>query len=472
MSLCAAPLDKLLDVLFATTSMKRVRHGLGGSHTVVTYPPLDALRPVEGDPTPIMPTDLAVHGYFHIAFCEFICPFCHYAKTYHGGGRPNRSLDAYVRALVEETQLRAPVLASKPLQSVYIGGGTPTALSLSQLDLLMGAINRWGKPRQLCVETSPMTLAAADGVEKLEYLLQAGVDRLSIGIQSFDEYQLRTLRGHTTQTAVDAVERLMSLGIEINIDLIQDLPFQTRANIDKDLEWIDRFRPDQVTWYLLRFHDESSMFRTYRRGELDAIADDKESALRRDIIIRRMQLLGYTALPGCRFRRVREDDVFKQVRSGVDSQLLGFGASAYSHGWGWFFRNAVSHQVRSGIRDYVSRINAGHSAVTTAALLDEPERNAGRLCQAVRTCITPDLLSIDDALGGSARHVVQRLQAAGLMDEAEEGWRLSRTGLLFEEEIASLFYSRQTRALLKPRQAYWADEDWFMPPRRENARVA
>jgi oxygen-independent coproporphyrinogen III oxidase len=460
-------LEKQLARVLAGTPLRRARFGLGGSHTVVTYPPLDALSVLDGDPVAIEAPDAPLHLYFHIAFCEFICPFCHYAKTYRGGGQANEQLRAYMEALLREMSMRCEGLRRGAVESIYIGGGTPTSLSIPELEPLIERINELGPVPRFCVETSPLTVVSSDGLEKLRWLIAAGVNRVSIGIQSFDDYALSAYRGHDQRLAREALERLLGLGIDINIDLMQDLPFQSRGSIDEDLALVDQYRPRQVTWYILRFHEESSMSRAFRRGELPAIPGNLESALRREQIIRGMESLGYVSLPGCRFARAGAEDGYKRVRGGVDSHLLGLGVAAYSHGWGWFFRNVTSQRIRGGIRTYIERIRAGRSPVASGAALLPAELFAGRLSEAVRRTVPERLVEQDDETGGEARVLLEKLSDAGLVLYEGDGWRLSAIGLLFEEEIASLFYSRAMRTILRQRDAYWAPDSWFTaPPRR------
>ena len=193
-------------------------------------------------------------------------------------------------------------------------------------------------------------------------------------------------------------------------------------------------------------------------GGLDLVSDE-ESALRRDHIITRMHELGYDSQAGCRFTRDGVTDYYKAVRGGVDRHLLGFGVSAYSHGWGWFFRNRTSHHVRDAIRDYIDSLKRGVSPVGWAAPINAGERRAGRICEGARTIIPKALVGQDRI----TRAVLERLVSTKLMQQTDNGWRLTRLGKLFEEEVVSLFYSAAMRKRLGASKAYWADESWFRP---------
>ncbi|MGH9878402.1 MAG: hypothetical protein ACRD5H_12265, partial [Nitrososphaerales archaeon] len=157
-------------LLLAAGLIDRTRLSLGGSHTVVTYPPLDALESIDADVvlrrvTPVK--DLNV--YLHIAFCEFICPFCHYDTEYSRiGVQESDKTKSYIDALKAEISNWKGLLAGSSLKSLYIGGGTPTALSTERLLelLLLFDTQKHAQDFTACVETSPLTITASDGYEK------------------------------------------------------------------------------------------------------------------------------------------------------------------------------------------------------------------------------------------------------------------------------------------------------------------
>lgn len=439
-------------------SLRRVRVGLGGSHTVVTYPPLDALEPVSAQTVTeaIEPTG-RLNLYAHVAFCEFICPFCHYVKTLSRVDNQGGLAGSYVEALYAEIERWMALLRGSTLASIYIGGGTPTAMPTAKLVRLVEALSNLTKEPHFraCVETSPLTVTAAGGAEKLCALRDAGVNRFSIGVQSFNDYVLRHTRGHGRDAVLQALEAISKLGVEFNVDLMQDLPFQTEESLIDDLEWVDRFRPPQVTWYIMRLHQEASWYRIYSRGDL-ALADS-HSARWRLLVREGMRRLGYTPIPGGRFvLDAGCTDLFKEVRAGTESRMLGMGASAYSHGWGWFFRNSFSQSLKSGISGYVERIRQNGFAVETALPLDPEEQAAGALVAGIRSGMqlpspTPETQEyLESALG-----TLRGLHDSGFVQSDATGtWSLTELGALFEEEICSLFYTSAVKQRLGA--AYWA----------------
>jgi oxygen-independent coproporphyrinogen-3 oxidase len=352
------------------------------------------------------------------------------------------------------------LLTGSTVSSVYIGGGTPTAVPTSSLVQILTALSRFPKEDgfRLCVETSPLTTVSADGRDKLSTLVAAGVNRFSIGIQTFEDRLLRRTRGHGQGEALEAVDTLAKLGVEFNVDLMQDLPHQSEQSLIDDLSWIDRLKPHQVTWYLLRVHPDSPWFHLHERGDLELPAQF-ESARRRLLIREGMRRIGYTARPGGRFvRDASIHDQFKEVRAGTEATLLGMGVSAYSHGWGYFFRNGFSMPKNLGIRRYVEQILSRGLAVESGLCLDPAEVAAGKMVAGIRGGVRlAELEPAPESYISDAAATLRVLSEAGLINVDEAGtWSLTELGWVFEEEICSLFYSEPVKRRLAERKSYWA----------------
>jgi coproporphyrinogen III oxidase-like Fe-S oxidoreductase len=227
----------------------------------------------------------------------------------------------------------------------------------------------------------------------------------------------------------------------------------------EDLTWIDRFRPHQVTWYILRFQRGSPWHALYTQGRL-ALPSDDDSVRRRLLLRRGMALLGYAARPGGRFARVQGAiDRFKKVRAGLDATLLGLGASAYSHGWGYFFRNAGTQPGAAGVDEYTARVDSGRWPIATGLALDTVEREAARLVSGLRSGVElPSSALEEGGLRAEAARRLRTLADQGLVQADGARFSLTEAGCLFEEEICSLFYSPAVKARLATSGAYWATE--------------
>jgi coproporphyrinogen III oxidase-like Fe-S oxidoreductase len=262
---------------------------------------------------------------------------------------------------------------------------------------------------------------------------------------------LKSSRGHGRKVVLEALEIVLGLVDNVNIDLIQDLPNQSDEDVLDDLEFIERLRPAQVTWYIMRLQPGSAWFKRYMDARLD-MADSLSSVRKRILIGEGMKRLGYKPSPGGRF--IRDDsfkDRYKTVRAALDSTLLGMGVSAYSHGWGYIFRNVFSKENLNGIGEYVRRIRAFGFAIESGYRIDEVEYIASGLVSGIRYgTLVPEPTRETEEYLVEANRVLDNLLRSGLVDvDAEGKYSLSEAGFLFEEEICSMLYSPKVQERLQ-----------------------
>lgn len=184
--------------------------------------------------------------YIHFPFCRRACFYCHFfKKTYD-----KELVDQYIKYLLEEIRLRK----NRELvqDSVYVGGGSPSLLTAAQLAAIMEAVVinfRLGNNAEITLEANPEDLSAP----QLEEFRRAGVNRLSIGVQSFQELDLRCLkRNHSASQSVLAVELALAGGFaNFSLDLIIGLESQTLKSMELNFRTIEKFKPAHVSVYIL-----------------------------------------------------------------------------------------------------------------------------------------------------------------------------------------------------------------------------
>ncbi len=288
-------------------------------------------------------------AYLHVPFCRTKCLYCDF-NAYAG---KERLAGPYVAALAKEIERRAAETAGLPLRSVYFGGGTPSLLSPTQVQHLMAALRRTSggiaPEAEISFEANPGTF----GPRYLEALRDAGVNRLSLGVQSLDDETLRRLaRTHDAATALRAVRLAREAGIaSINIDLIYGLPWQTRAMWQDHLRRALETEPDHVSLYALMVEEGTPLATLVARGRWqvpddDTVADLYEAALP---LLEEAGLVHYEvsnwARPG---HESRHNLVYWH-----NEAYLGAGAGAHSYAGGRRFWN-----VRR-IEAYIERIACG-----------------------------------------------------------------------------------------------------------------
>ena len=209
--------------------------------------------------------------YLHIPFCEQKCKYCDFLSY---PGRQNANKERYIDALLREMTLRIKGRWEKP-DTIFIGGGTPTALSNDELAQILKRLNDLvdlSHVKEFTCEANPGTVDE----EKLQLLKSGGVNRISFGVQSFDTLLLQRIgRIHTSQAAIEVVQLAKKIGFNnINVDLMYGLPGQTRA------QWIDTIRTalsletQHISLYQLILEPYTAIVKELEKGLLPPIDED------------------------------------------------------------------------------------------------------------------------------------------------------------------------------------------------------
>lgn len=452
-----------------------IRHTvLGGSHSVAVYPPIDSLIPL--NPRAIVDSvDCGSEAslYIHIAFCETRCTFCHYAvRHYQGKEKGSRTDDDavthYLDAINQELKFWGAMLArsSTSVSSIYIGGGTPLILEQEELHRIIRTIQ--GEftivpGAEVCVEGSPLTITAPGGEDKLRFLKEQGITRLSFGVQSFDDTVLKyAARGYKRETAIRAAIVANQIFDNWNLDLIQGLykgsPFETWEN----LKVLADIRPAHLTWYHGRFANrpQGDWYKT--DSKYSSFEDEPATLLGRMLIWQELAAFGYHQSDGNRFVRDRQYiDPFKKVRTSPSSTLLGIGAASYSHAGttivsetcrGYMFRN------KPNILAYANSVLGGNIPIASGRVIDEEELLATSYATGLRNGRTEndDIRSIRLRTPGLSTHyetLEAKLRDIGILtpytdENGQIGLRLTELGKLFEDEVLALFFSPKVKMAL------------------------
>jgi len=207
--------------------------------------------------------------YFHIPFCLKKCKYCDFVSF----DDSNLKKDAYLDALFNEME----EYKGEKADTVFIGGGTPTSLSMVQLEKLLTKIRESfiiSKDAEFTIEANPKTLDA----EKLSILKKYGVNRISVGVQSFcNDELLKIGRVHTAEEAIDTVELIKKSGFEnFSIDLMSALPGQRFESFKKNLETAVAINPKHISCYSLIIEENTPLFEEFNRGMLKLPDEDTE----------------------------------------------------------------------------------------------------------------------------------------------------------------------------------------------------
>lgn len=212
--------------------------------------------------------------YIHIPFCHQICFYCDFNKVFF----KDQPVDAYIESIGKELALwKQEGALEEPLKTVFLGGGTPTALTPSQLERLLELIHQYvpmTKNVEWSSEANPDELTR----DKMEVLYKGGVNRLSMGVQTFDQDLLKRLgRTHANEDVLRAVETAREIGFSnISFDLMYGLPGQTMAQWDETLERAFAFDMPHFSAYSLIIEPKTVFYNLMVKGKLNTVTEDLE----------------------------------------------------------------------------------------------------------------------------------------------------------------------------------------------------
>lgn len=262
--------------------------------------------------------------YIHIPFCKIKCHYCDFHfSTQHQN--KNRVLDAMCREIV----LRKNYLNSENIQTIYFGGGTPSLLTFEDFNQIMTTINlhyNLADDFEFTVECNPDDITPT----KLGEFKTLGVNRLSIGIQSFDGQQLKALnRAHTDSEAKMAVQLAQSAGFQnITIDLIYGLPDTDEAYWQKQVDTAIKLNVPHISSYCLTFEPQTVFGNWLKKGQIKALADEANLAQFR-ILTQKLLAAGYDHYEISNF--AKPGAISKHNSSyWLGEKYLGIGPSAHS----------------------------------------------------------------------------------------------------------------------------------------------
>jgi oxygen-independent coproporphyrinogen-3 oxidase len=278
--------------------------------------------------------------YLSYPFCAQKCTYCNFAS-----GVFPRELEArYVDALAAE--LKGTKWPWTP-ETVYLGGGTPSQMDTDKLAMLLAEIPGREWPNHKWMEA---TMEAAPGSltrEKVAAWRRAGIDRVSLGVQSLIAKELsRTGRKHTAETVVEDVKMLREAGIaNINLDLIAGLPFQTHASWNTSLDWIEQIGAPHVSVYMLEVDDDSNLGRELlvlgSRYGAGAVPCEDDIAEFYECAVERLQRIGIMRYEISNFSQAGFESRHN-LKYWRREPYLGFGADAHSFEGEWRWQNAES----------------------------------------------------------------------------------------------------------------------------------
>ena len=371
--------------------------------------------------------------YIHIPFCESRCIYCGFYST-----TSLKLRDAYVDALCKEMELRPiakEIGEEDKIETIYLGGGTPSQLSGEQLVRLFEGIKKYignNIPQEITMECNPDDVTD----EFCETLRKLPINRISMGAQTFSDDRLRFLhRRHNAAEVQTAVERLRAIGIQnISIDLMFGFPNETIADWKSDIQHAIQLGVEHISAYSLMYEEGTTLYRLLEQGRIAEI-DEETSRQMYETLITMLTQAGYEhyeisnfARPGYRSRH--NSSYWHEI------PYIGLGAAAHSYN-----KRTRSWNV-DNIQEYIAQINQGKRPCD-GETLDLATRYNDLITTALRTSDGIDIAHMQQEFGNRlAQQLLDEAQKhidRGLMKIKDGRLSFTREGLYISDDVMSDF---------------------------------
>nr|MBP9838114.1 radical SAM family heme chaperone HemW [Pseudomonadota bacterium] len=311
-----------------------------------------------------MNTKNSIGIYIHIPYCILKCPYCDFNSYTVGKEKNAFPEEAYTKSLLSELtfQLNNPAWQERECHSVFFGGGTPSLFSPASIDSLISAIKRNFRlttDAEITLEANPGTLQEELIVEKLAGFREAGVNRISMGAQSFNPEKLKFLgRIHSPEESLNAVKNIKASGFKnFNLDLIYAVNNESREEWESDLRQAIALEPNHISAYCLTIEPGTEFGKKHKKGLLKVL-DEEVQAKMYEQTLKTLEVNSYYQYEVSNFSKTSH-----QCRHNLTywnwSDYLGLGAGAHSFLKSYNNSNILAKRWSNipGPNDYIQRAN-------------------------------------------------------------------------------------------------------------------
>ncbi|WP_374724608.1 radical SAM family heme chaperone HemW [Calidifontibacillus erzurumensis] len=372
--------------------------------------------------------------YLHIPFCESICHYCDFNKFYIN----RQPVYDYLIALEKEIEHTIAKYPPEAIKTVFVGGGTPTALPLRELDFLFNIIHKhlgayFNEEIEFTFEANPSPLSK----EKILLLKDGGVNRLSFGVQTFDDELLKIIgRSHRSIDAVRSICLAQETGFQnINVDLIYSLPGQTTYQFKDTIEKAFTLGVQHFSGYSLQIEPKTVFYNLMRKGKLQLPTEDEE-AMMYEILIDEMKKNGYEqyeisnfALPGYESKH--------NLTYWCNEEYYGIGAGAHS------YVDGVRRVNAGPLNQYVTLINKNGFPYIEEHIVTIQEKMEEEMFLGLRKTagVSVDLFiqKFDKNIYEIFGEEINMLVKKGLLEETDGSVKLTKNGMFLGNEVFQTF---------------------------------
>ncbi|HEU1216336.1 radical SAM family heme chaperone HemW [Streptococcus pneumoniae] len=366
-------------------------------------------------------------AYVHIPFCTQICYYCDFSKVFI----KNQPVDSYLEHLLEEFRS----YDIEKLSTLYIGGGTPTALSAPQLEVLLNGLTKnldLSVLEELTIEANPGDLDA----DKIAVLKNSAVNRVSLGVQTFDDKMLKKIgRSHLEKDIYENIDRLKLAGFDnISIDLIYALPGQTMEQVKENVAKAIGLDIPHMSLYSLILENHTVFMNRMRRGKLPLPKEELEAEMF-EYIIAELERAGFEHYEISNFSKLGFESRHNLMYwDNAEYYGIGAGASGYVNG--------VRYKNHGPIRHYLSAVEEGNACITEDHL-SQKEQMEEEMFLGLRKKSGVSMARFEEKFGqsfaGLYGEIVRDLVQQGLMQIEGDHVRMTKRGLFLGDTVAERF---------------------------------
>ena len=369
--------------------------------------------------------------YIHIPFCTQICHYCDFNKFFI----QNQPVDGYIHSLIQEMDLYH-LSQNEPMSTIFIGGGTPSALEPNQLEQLLNATKekiKLAPGYEFTVEANPGDLTK----DKMRIMKEAGVNRLSLGVQSFNEELLKKIgRAHNVRDVYETIDMAREAGFEnISIDLIYSLPGQTLADLEDTLDRALQLDLPHFSAYSLIIEPKTVFYIMLNKGKLSLPGEDAEASMY-EYVMERLTKAGYQQYEISNFAKAGYESRHNLVYWN-NEEYYGLGAGA--HG----YLNGVRYHNHGPLKKYMNAIKENRKPIIEQITVSLKEKMEEEMFLGLRKMegVSPQAFQqkfsqdIQDVFGDT----LNRMVSDGLLEISEGRIKLTQSGKLMGNEVFQAF---------------------------------
>ena len=366
-------------------------------------------------------------AYVHIPFCTQICYYCDFSKVFI----KNQPVDGYLEHLLQEFHS----YDIQKLRTLYIGGGTPTALSASQLEVLLEGLTKnldLSMLEELTIEANPGDLDA----DKIAVLQNSAVNRVSLGVQTFDDKMLKKIgRSHTEKDIYENIDRLKLAGFDnISIDLIYALPGQTMDQVKDNVAKAIALDIPHMSLYSLILENHTVFMNRMRRGKLPLPKEELEAEMF-EYIIAELERSGFEHYEISNFSKPGFESRHNLMYwDNAEYYGIGAGASGYVDGVRYKNHGPIRHYLKA-VEEGSARINEEH--------LSQREQMEEEMFLGLRKKSGVSMARFEEKFERSFQElygeIVKDLVQQGLMQLDGDCVRMTKRGLFLGDTVAERF---------------------------------